>query len=316
MDRAFEPSHATPIGVTPASPVQVPAEVTPSRAADFLTLTKPRLNSLVLVTSAAAYYLGGGYLLPWMLLFYTIVGTALVAAGASALNQLWERDTDRLMRRTRMRPLPDARMHPQDAMWFGIALSAIGIAVLTVGVNPLTAGVAAITLASYVLLYTPLKGRTSLSTIAGAFPGALPAVIGWTAATNTLSIEGWVLFGIVFLWQMPHFLAIAWMFRDDYARAGIPLLPVLQPDGRSTGHQTVLYTAALIPVSFLPTAVGLASAYYLVGAMTLGAVLLVLSIEFATTRTLPAARRLFFGTILYLPLLWIVLLADHFVYRM
>jgi heme o synthase len=189
MDRGFEPSHATPVGATHASPVQAAADVTPSRAADFLTLTKPRLNSLVLVTSVAAYYLGGGHLLQWTLLVNTIVGTALVAAGASALNQLWERETDRLMRRTRMRPLPDARMHPQDAMWFGIALSAVGIAVLTVGVNPLTAGVAAITLASYVLLYTPLKVRTSLSTIVGAIPGALPALIGWTAATNTLSIE-------------------------------------------------------------------------------------------------------------------------------
>ena len=137
-------------------------------------------------------------------------------------------------------------------------------------------------------------------------------MIGWTAATNTLSIEGWVLFGIVFMWQMPHFLAIAWMFRDDYAAAGIPLLPVIQPDGRTTAHQAVLYTAGLIPVSFLPTAVGLASAYYLVGAMVLGAVLIVLSLEFASTRGMPAAKRLFFGTILYLPLLWIVLLADHF----
>jgi heme o synthase len=282
------------------------------RAADFVALTKPRLNSLVLVTCLAAYYLGGGHELSWVTLFHTFVGTSLVAAGASALNQVWERRTDRLMRRTQMRPLPDGRIHPQDAMWFGIALSAVGVADLSLGVNPLTAGVAALTLASYVLVYTPLKVRTSLSTIVGAIPGALPAVIGWAAATNTLSIEGWVLFGIVFMWQMPHFLAIAWMFRDDYARAGIPLLPVIQPDGRTTAYQTVLYTAALIPVSFLPTAVKLASAYYLIGALALGAVLIVLSLEFAATRGMPAARRLFFGTILYLPLLWIVLLADHF----
>jgi protoheme IX farnesyltransferase len=167
-------------------------------------------------------------------------------------------------------------------------------------------------MASYNFFYTPLKLRTSLSTIAGAVPGALPAVIGWAAATNTLSIEGWVLFGIVFMWQMPHFLAIAWMFRDDYARAGIPLLPVLQPDGRTTAHQAVLYAAGLIPISFLPTAVGIASAYYLVGAMVLGAILMVLALEFANTRGEAAARRLFLGTILYLPLLWIVLLADHY----
>jgi protoheme IX farnesyltransferase len=285
------------------------------RTADFITLTKPRLNSLVLVTTLAAYYLGGGNELPWLRLIHTIIGTALVAAGASALNQFWERETDRLMRRTESRPLADRRLHPQDAMWFGIALSAMGIADLSLGVNQLTAIVAAITLASYVLLYTPLKLRTSLSTIVGAIPGALPAVIGWAAATNSLSIGGWVLFGIVFMWQMPHFLAIAWMFRADYARAGIPLLPVVQPDGRTTAHQVVLYAAGLIPVSFLPTAVGLASAYYLVGAIVLGAILLVLGLEFANTRGMPAARRLFLGTIIYLPLLWIVLLADHFLHR-
>ena len=165
---------------------------------------------------------------------------------------------------------------------------------------------------SYVFLYTPLKVRTSLSTIVGALPGALPAVIGWAAATNTLSVEGWVLFGIVFMWQMPHFLAIAWMFREDYARAGMPLLPVIQPDGRTTSHQALLYAAGLIPVSFLPTAVGLASAYYLVAPWSLGAVIVVLSLEFASTRAMRPAQRLFVGTILYLPLLWIVLLADHF----
>ncbi len=216
------------------------------------------------------------------------------------------------MRRTRWRPLPDARMPPQDALWFGLALSAVGIAQLMWAVNPLTAVIAALTLVSYVWFYTPLKRRTSLSTIVGALPGALPAVIGWTAATNTLSAGGWVLFGIVFIWQMPHFLAIAWMFRDDYANAGIPLLPVLQPDGRATGRQAALYTAALVPVSLLPMAVGLASAYYLVGAFALGAILMVLSVEFAATRSMPAARRLFYATILYLPLLWVLLLADHF----
>jgi len=311
MKPGFEPSHvAAGSAARTGQAAEVLAER--SRQADFLTLTKPRLNSLVLVTTLAAYYLGGGDDLPWMQLVHTMIGTALVAAGASAFNQWWERDTDRLMRRTRSRPLADGRLHPQDGFWFGVLLTALGIADLTLGVNPLTAAVAAATLVSYVLLYTPLKVRTSASTIVGAIPGALPAVIGWTAATNTLSIEGWVLFGIVFMWQMPHFLAIAWMFRDDYAAAGIPLLPVIQPDGRTTAHQAVLYTAGLIPVSLLPTAVGLASAYYLVGALTLGAVLMVLSLEFASTRGMPAAKRLFFGTILYLPLLWLLLLADHY----
>jgi heme o synthase len=299
----------------PAS-AAVPARVgvaaaTPSRAADFVTLTKPRLNFLVLVTTLAAFYLGGGAEQPLLVLLHTVIGTALVAGGASALNQVWERDTDRLMRRTRLRPLPDMRLHPQDAMWFGVLLSAIGVAEFALGVNIRTAAIALITLLSYVLLYTPLKRRTSLSTIVGAVPGALPALMGWSAATNTLSIEGWALCGIVFMWQMPHFLAIAWMYRDDYARAGIPLLPVIEPDGRSTGRQAVIYAVALIPVSFLPSAVGLASAWYLAGAIVLGAILLVLSLEFAATRSLVAARRLFFTTILYLPLLWMVLLADH-----
>jgi heme o synthase len=284
------------------------------RAGDFLSLTKPRLNFLVLVTTVAAFYLGAGADQPVLLLIHTVIGTALVAGGASALNQVWERDTDRLMRRTRLRPLPDLRLHPKDALWFGVLLSAIGVAELALGVNVRTAAVALVTLLSYVILYTPLKARTSLSTIVGAVPGALPALIGWTAATDTLSIEGWVLTAIVFMWQMPHFLAIAWMFRDDYARAGIPLLPVIDPDGRSTGRQSVLYTAALIPVSFLPTAVGLATVWYLAGAIVLGAVLLVMSIEFSATRTVPSARRLFFGSIIYLPVLWIVLLADHFVH--
>lgn len=283
-----------------------------SRGADFVSLTKPRLNSLVLVTSATAYFLADGHLLPWSTLFHTLMGTALVAGGASALNQHWERDTDRLMRRTRLRPLPDARLHPQDALWFGIALSAAGLAQLTLGVNLVAAAVAALTLLSYVLLYTPLKLKTSLSTVVGAVPGALPAVLGWAAATSSVSAGGWILFGIVFMWQMPHFLAIAWLFREDYANAGFPLLPVIEPDGRSTGRQAVLYAAGLLPVSLLPMAVGMASAYYVVGAITLGAVLMVLSLEFAASRSMPAARRLFYGTILYLPLLWIVLLADHF----
>jgi protoheme IX farnesyltransferase len=282
------------------------------RGADFVTLTKPRLNALVLMTTAAAYYVGDGHRLPWWVFIHTMAGTALVAGGASALNQLWERETDRLMRRTRQRPLPDGRLHPQDALWFGMALSAIGLAELTLFVNWLTGTVAALTLLSYVLLYTPLKTRTSLSTLVGAVPGALPSLLGWTAATNALSAGGWILFGIVFMWQMPHFLAIAWMFRDDYANAGLPLLPVIEPDGHSTGRQSLLYTAGLIPVSLLPMAAGVATAYYLTCALALGAVLMVLSLEFASTKSMPAARRLFYGTILYLPLLWIVLLADHF----
>jgi protoheme IX farnesyltransferase len=298
------------IGSTPLDPAPaLTASVSvPSRRADFLTLTKPGLNSVVLFTTMATFVIGGGLDLAWTVLLHTAIGTALVAGGSAALNQYWERDTDAMMRRTRMRPLPAQRLHPQDALWFGVGLGAAGVAELSLGVNWLTAVMALITLASYVVVYTPLKMRSSLSTIVGAVPGALPAVIGWTAATNSLSVEAWVLFGIVFMWQMPHFLAIAWMCRDDYARAGIPLLPVIQPDGRSTGRQAVLYAAALVPMSFMPAVVGLGGARYVVNALVLGAILVVLSLEFATTRSNVAARRLFLGTILYLPLLWLSLI--------
>ena len=283
----------------------------PSRASDFVTLTKPRLNSLVLLTTAAAYSLGAGPESTLLSFAHTLLGTFLVAGGASALNQVWERDTDRLMRRTRMRPLADRRMQPAAGIIFGLILTVVGAAELAYFLNGLAAGVALFTAASYVLFYTPLKTRTSLSTIVGALPGALPAVIGWAAATNTISIEGWVLFGIVFMWQMPHFLAIAWMYREEYAKAGMPLLPVIQPDGRSTGRQAVIYTAALIPLSMMPTGVGLASPWYMVVALALGAVLMVLSLEFSAKRTIDTARRLFFGSILYLPILWAFLVLDH-----
>ena len=287
------------------------AAAVPTRGADFVTLTKPRLNFLVVLTTLAAYYLGVRAGTGLALLVHTLVGTALVAGGASALNQVWERDTDRLMSRTRLRPLPDLRMAPREALWFGLALTAVGVGELAVFVNMLSALAALFTSASYIFFYTPLKIRTSLSTIAGAVPGALPAVIGWTAATNTLSIEAWTLFAIVFLWQMPHFLAIAWIYRDEYAQAGILLLPVIEPDGRSTGRQAVLYTAALLPISLLPTLLGMATVWYLAGAVLLGGMLLALSVEFSTVRSLAAARRLFFGSIIYLPLLWGLLVADH-----
>jgi len=300
------PSHAdTPIDAV------APGEAVRSRGADFLALTKPRLNFLVLLTTAAAYQLGVAADAPTMTLVHTMVGTALVAGGAAALNQVWERDTDKLMRRTRMRPLPDARLDHRQATAFGWVLSLAGLIELALFVNLLSAGTALATMVSYVWFYTPLKFRTSLSTIVGALPGALPAMIGWTAATNTLSMEGWVLFGIVFMWQMPHFLAIAWMYRHEYERAGIPLLPVIHPDGRSTGRQALLYTTALVPITLMPTFIGMASAYYLAGAVVLGAIMGVFSLEFAVVRTQDAARRLFFASILYLPLLWALLVWDH-----
>ncbi|MDP2054583.1 MAG: heme o synthase, partial [Acidobacteriota bacterium] len=213
-------SHSQPSSPAEAGHHIAQVKATPSRAADFVTLTKPRLNFLVLLTTAAAYSLGAGPGATLAAFAHTLLGTFLVAGGASALNQAWERDTDRLMRRTRMRPIADLRMPPSAGIIFGLSLTVLGATELAYFLNPLTASVALFTAISYVLFYTPLKTRTSLSTIVGALPGALPAVIGWAAATNTLSIEGWVLFGIVFMWQMPHFLAIAWMYRDEYARAG------------------------------------------------------------------------------------------------
>lgn len=282
-----------------------------SRAVDYLALTKPRLNSLVLLTTAAAYRLGVQDETSGIVLLHTLVGTALVAGGAAALNQVWERDSDKLMRRTRSRPLPGARLSATQARVFGWLLNLAGLVQLAMFVNLLAAGTALLTLVSYVWFYTPLKFRTSLSTIVGALPGALPAVIGWSAATNTWSLEGWVLFGIVFMWQMPHFLALAWMYRDDYARAGMPLLPVIHPDGRSTGQQAVLYTTGLIPLTLLPTLIGMSTAAYLAGAVVLGAILLVFSLEFSVTRSIDAARRLFLASIIYLPLLWALLVWDH-----
>ena len=296
-------------GLAPA--LGVAAVRTPPVWADYLQLTKPRLNLLVVLTTLAGFYLGMDDQSLLVTLVHTVVGTTLVAGGASVLNQLWEKDTDRLMRRTRKRPLPSERLQPRPALWFGLALVALGLAQLWAFANPLTAGVALATVLSYVIVYTPLKLVSSLSTIVGAVPGALPPLIGWAAATGTLSLGGWVLFGIVFLWQMPHFLAIAWMHRDDYASAGMPLLPVIEPDGRSTGRQAVLYAAATIPVSLLPTLIGLAGPRYLVAALVLGIVVLWLAFTFATTRTQATARRLFFATIIYLPLLWGTLVADH-----
>jgi heme o synthase len=288
-----------------------PPAATHARSADFFALTKPRLNLLVLLTTVAGLYLAAPQGVAPLLLLHTIVGTALVAGGASALNQVWERETDGLMARTRTRPVPGGRLQPAESTRFGILLSMIGLAQLALGVNAVAAAVAAVTLASYVFLYTPLKRRTWLSTLIGAFPGALPPLIGWAAATDSISAAGVTLFAIVFLWQIPHFLAIAWLYREDYARAGLPLLPVVEPDGRSTGRQALLYAAALVPVSITPALAGLAGPVYVVSALVLGAALLALSARFALERSQVAARQLFFASITYLPLLWSVLVADR-----
>lgn len=281
------------------------------RAGDYVTLAKPRLNMLVVATTMAGYYMAAPAGRGWALALHTLVGTTLVASGASAFNQLMEIESDGKMRRTRARPLPSGRLLPRHARLFGLALSAIGLVELAWGVNLLAAGVAAATLLTYTVFYTPLKKRSSLSTVVGGIPGALPPMIGWAAVRNNLSVEAWILFGIVFLWQMPHFLALAWMYREDYGRAGFPLLPVVEPDGRSTGRQALIYAAALLPLSLAPTAVSMSGTLYLGGAAVLGLGFVVLAARFAWLRTTPSARQLFFASITYLPVLWLLMVFDR-----
>jgi heme o synthase len=291
-----------------ATPTTHPMDaISPARArvTDLLTLTKVRLNSLVVATAAGGYYMGVPGPVDAMALAVTCVGTALVAGGAAALNQVQERDLDRLMVRTRHRPLPDERLSPGEGTAIGAGLSIVGLVTLWLGANALAALIALATLASYLWIYTPLKRRTSLNTVVGAVPGALPPLIGWAAARGSLGEAApWTLFLVMFLWQLPHFLAIAWMCRDDYARAKLPMLPVVDRDGAMTGRQAVLWAATLVPFSQLPFLVGLASAAYSIGAILLGVALLATAVVFAIRRTDASARQLFYASIVYLPLLW------------
>jgi protoheme IX farnesyltransferase len=222
-----------------------------------------------------------------------------------------ERDLDALMRRTRTRPLPDQRLQPQEGLLFGTVITLIGLLMTAASSNVLAAIVALATLLSYAIVYTPLKRKTSFATVIGAIPGALPPIIGWAAAQGALPAQPWVLFGIMFLWQLPHFLAIAWLYREDYARAGFAMLPVIEPDGRSTGRQAVVYAAALIPVSLAPSPMHMTGGIYFAGALLLGLGFLWLTLRFARTRSVTDARRLFFGSIVYLPVLWILMIANR-----
>ncbi|HEX4346547.1 MAG TPA: heme o synthase [Vicinamibacterales bacterium] len=278
--------------------------------ADYVELTKPRLNLLVVATSAAGYYLGGSGAPRWMPMAQAVAGTALVAGGAAVLNQVYERDTDALMRRTRLRPLPDGRVGASEARAFGLVLIAAGLGLLAVGANALAALLAAVTVVTYVIVYTPMKRRSSASTLVGAIPGALPPLIGWAAARGNVSIGGWTLFAIVFLWQIPHFMAIAWLYREDYGKAGFPMLPVVEPDGRRTGRQALVYAVCLVPVSLVPAFVGVSGLIYFWTALVLGVALAALAARFALTRTAPAARALFFGSIAYLPLIWAAMILN------
>jgi protoheme IX farnesyltransferase len=282
-----------------------------SSAADYLELTKPRLNFLVVLTSAGGFYLANPGVPSFVAMAFASIGTALVAGGAAALNQVAERDTDALMVRTRLRPLPAQRVTPEEARIFGIALAGAGIALLGATANLLAASLALATLIIYLAIYTPLKRRSPLSTLVGAIPGALPPLIGWTAARGAPSAGGWALFAIVFVWQVPHFMAIAWMYRDDYRKARFPMLPVIEPEGRRAGRQAVLYAAALVPVSLAPAFTGVAGQLYFVVALVLGTLLLALAARFASTRSDASARQLFFGSITYLPLVWAAMMLDH-----
>jgi protoheme IX farnesyltransferase len=281
------------------------------RSADYLALTKPRLNVLVVATSAAGYYLGAPAWPDPMTMAQALVGTALVAAGAAVLNQAYERDTDALMRRTRDRPLPTGRVTVSEAQIFGILLAAGGLGLLALRANLVAASLALVTLVVYLLVYTPLKRRSPDATLVGAIPGALPPLIGWAAARGTVSIGGLTLFAIVFLWQIPHFMAIAWMYREDYAAAGFPMLSVIEPEGRRAGRQALTYAAALLPASLAPAFAGVAGATYLWIALVFGLGLLWLAARFQSTRLDSAARALFFGSITYLPLLWLAMVLDH-----
>lgn len=274
-----------------------------ARLLDYVELTKPRITFLVVVTTAAGYLMGARGDGSLLALVNTIVGTGLVASAASALNQWFERDTDGRMARTRNRPLPAGRLEPTTALVFGTAVGTFGTAYLALFVNTLTAGLGLSTLLLYVFVYTPMKRLSSLCTIVGAIPGALPPVMGWTAARSDLSVGAWVLFAVMFLWQMPHFLAIAWMYRDEYRAGGQPMLPVLDPDGVRTGRQIVLYCLALLPVSLLPTVIGLTGPGYFTGALALGLLYLGAGTAAAARRTTDSARTLLRVSVVYLPVL-------------
>lgn len=276
----------------------------------YIDLAKPRVVSMILVTTLAGFYLGSHGRTDYWLLLHTLASTALAAAGTLALNQYLERDLDAIMLRTRSRPLPAGKLEPREVLLFGNVVAVIGVAYQMLAVGALPAAVTAVTTASYLFLYTPMKRWTPFCSLVGAVPGALPPVTGWAAATGDLGVAAWVLFSILFLWQLPHSLAIAHMYRDDYARAGIRLLPVIDPEGGSTGRQIVINSLALLSVALLPTLVGVSGAVYFFTALVLGLMLLVFSLQLARTRELADARRLLFASLIYLPTLLAVMALD------
>jgi protoheme IX farnesyltransferase len=289
-----------------------PATPATGRLADYVALAKPRIAVLVLFTVGAGALLAAAPSLPLGILFHAVFGTAVVATGASALNQWLERDSDARMRRTRDRPLPAGRLSPVEVFAFGAACGLCGTLYLLLALpSPPAAGVAAFTFVSYVCVYTPLKRRTTLNTLIGAVPGAMPPLIGWCAVRGEVTAEAWSLFVILFLWQVPHFLAIAWMYRDEYARAGLCMLPTLDPDGAMTARQMMLYCLALVCASLGPALLGTVSGFYVAGALALGAYFTLAATRFSADRTAARARRVLRASLVYLPGLLLVLILDR-----
>lgn len=281
-----------------------------SWAAVYADLIKARLTLLVLLTTLVGFYLGYRGPVNYLLMLHTLLGTALVASGASALNQFIEREHDAKMWRTRDRPLPSGRLQPATVMLFGGVCGCAGLLYLALAVNLITSVIGAISLLSYVFIYTPLKRVTWLNTAIGAVPGGLPALMGWTAARGELSREGWALFAILAFWQLPHFLAIAWLYREEYQNAGFKMLPGIDPSGQRTGRQAVSHTLGLLPVSLCPFLFHVTGPIYLAGALILGLAFIWFAVQFARQLTIPRARQLFFVSILYLPLLLGMMVLD------
>ncbi len=271
--------------------------------ADLSELVKARLTFLVLITTAVGFYLGWQGPMNYVALCHAVFGTALAACGAAALNQWWEHKYDAIMLRTQMRPIPSGRMLPREGLIVGTVLGLAGVVYLAVAVNFISSILAAATIGIYLFAYTPLKRISTVNTLVGAIPGALPPLIGWAAARNDLSLPAWTLFGIMFLWQLPHFFAIGWMYREDYARAGFVMLSGRDREGGRTGRQSVLFTVLLLVASVAPVWAGLVSLFYLPIALSLGGIFLGLAFRFQMQRSSANARQLFFGSILYLPLL-------------
>jgi protoheme IX farnesyltransferase len=278
---------------------------------DYIALTKPRITWLILMSTGVGYFFGVKNSWHFLTLIHTIIGTGLIASGTAALNQWYEREADAKMRRTQARPLPAGRLEAWQALVFAITISAAGFAELWIGANALAAMLGLFTLLCYLFVYTPLKQRSPHSTTIGSIPGAMPPLIGFAAASGTLTWDAWVLFAILFLWQFPHFYAIAWMYKEDYARAGIRMLPVLEPDGKSTARRILLYSAALIPISLMPKFFAMAGNVYLFGAIALGLAFLYYGLRIRWDRTRQQARRVLLASVVYLPVLFSLMLFDR-----